>query len=191
MKFRRLHLVTACMRPENLPIIGRTIAERLHTPWTWWIVLDGRHVEHCAYEPDPGTSTVIMWAKPASHGFACGALRNAAIDQIQSGWVYALDDDTILHEHLWTFIIAGWPADLLGFVTLNRSGKIHSYADPALAVDVASFMWRKEAYPSARFEPFGMDSDTILYRQLYHETPSERRHITMFPAGYHNYLRPA
>ncbi len=72
----KLHILTACSRPENLPELAASIAEATCHPWDvhWHLIFD------------------LAQRNVGGH-----AIKNRMIDDIATGWVYILDDDTVMH----------------------------------------------------------------------------------------------
>jgi hypothetical protein len=73
-----LHVLTACTRPTNLPVIAESLATWGSADLIWHIRFDHRH-EHIGGQ----------------------AVKNALLDEIADGWVMFLDDDTVVHPKLW------------------------------------------------------------------------------------------
>lgn len=75
----RLHVLTACSRPDNLAALAGSLAAAATLNWElcWHLRfdLDRKHV-------------------------GGQQLKNDMLDQISDGWVYVLDDDTIVHPDL-------------------------------------------------------------------------------------------
>jgi hypothetical protein len=117
-----LHVITAISRPDNIPalwgsllMLARSLREDKADPpgvptldLCWWVVLDS------APRPLPPPLLRILGGKaeavpivPLFHASpsrdATGrptfghAQRNAALEYIQDGWVWALDDDNLCH----------------------------------------------------------------------------------------------
>ena len=74
----KLHVLTACTRPENLPRIAASLQKWGPVDFTWHIRFD--------------------WAKRHVGG---QALKNAMLDEIEDGWVWVLDDDTVANGKLY------------------------------------------------------------------------------------------
>ncbi len=72
----RLHVLTACTRPLNLPLLSDSITAALCEPWEvcWHIRFD-----------------------PAREHVGGHKLKNDMLEQIDDGWVVFLDDDTLMH----------------------------------------------------------------------------------------------
>ena len=76
----RIHVLTACSRPENLTKVGLSLAHaaRGHDV-TWHVRFDVERI------------------------YVGGqAVKNKLLDEISDGWVWILDDDTIVHPDLFS-----------------------------------------------------------------------------------------
>lgn len=76
-----LNILTAVSRPENLPKITESLAiaaekaPNVTVCWRWGFDLERRHV-------------------------GGQAVKNALLDEVEDGWVWCLDDDTLVHEDI-------------------------------------------------------------------------------------------
>ena len=75
----RLHVLTACTRPDNLPTIGKSLVNAMCEPW-----------ELCWH----------IRFNPAHDDLGGHRLKNEMLSQITDGWVTFLDDDTLMHPDL-------------------------------------------------------------------------------------------
>ncbi len=77
----RLHVITACSRPWNLQAVADSITEASCDPWQidWHVVFDLAKTHVGGQGP-----------------------KNRVLDQITDGWVFVLDDDTLMHPDLLT-----------------------------------------------------------------------------------------
>mgnify|MGYP001202445677 CR=1 FL=1 len=92
-----LNIITPCTRAQNLPIISQSI-NIPRASYTWWIVFDA----------EPGSIPHHLIPKNAralyhhnSKSVVGHAQRNYALQFIDDGLVYFLDDDTTLHPDLY------------------------------------------------------------------------------------------
>lgn len=74
----KLHVLTAVSRPENLPLVAESLATAavsapdVQVVWHWGFDLDRAHI-------------------------GGQAVKNALLDEIDDGWCWCLDDDTLAH----------------------------------------------------------------------------------------------
>lgn len=117
-----IHVITACSRPNNLDALFFSIEQELGSERNWHIVLDGlalteeectRVIEHYAEIPwifiTVFTDTTLSRAGGQS-------LKNLALQGKEfapDDWIYFLDDDTIVHPHLWTQLVQAERFDIL------------------------------------------------------------------------------
>ena len=87
-----LYLTTPCSRPENLPIISKTVPS-----FCKWIVLHEPHIIV------PKLDNMISIECPKT-GFVGADGRNYFLDNFDlkdEDWIYSLDDDNIVHPHFY------------------------------------------------------------------------------------------
>lgn len=83
-----LHVITACTRPANLPVMAESLGCWHRADLIWHIRFDFNH-EHIGGQ----------------------AVKNAVLEEISDGYVLFLDDDTIAHPKLWKRFLAHDGAD--------------------------------------------------------------------------------
>jgi hypothetical protein len=91
-----INIITPCSRPDNLI----KIFESINIPrenHRWIIVIDG---EEPSVKPEFPKNAEVYWHKEPLSIVGNGQ-RNYALGKINSGYLYFLDDDTILHPDLW------------------------------------------------------------------------------------------
>src|SRR3990167_1261604 len=76
----RIHALTACSRPENLTKVGLSLAHAARGHDVHWHVRFDLEREHVGGQ----------------------AVKNRLLDEISDGWVWILDDDTIVHPDLFS-----------------------------------------------------------------------------------------
>lgn len=103
-----LHIITPCSRPQNLSRIADSIilaaAQSSGTDLFlhWWIIFDAPQVGKvpvCSFIRALAISS-FSGEGNAQIGVSGNVQRNFAIDRIESGFVYFLDDDTVMHARL-------------------------------------------------------------------------------------------
>lgn len=117
-----IHLITPCQRPGNLPhVLGSIRRELDGLDWCWWTIIDGRLVDQQVPMLDPNHRVIASYPPPSI--FAAGFLRNVALRQIQEGWVYDLDDDTIIHPNFRILLERSHDKQAVFFDQIDRHGK--------------------------------------------------------------------
>lgn len=116
-----LNIVTPCSRVQNLPMVARNVMEIPCGNRMWWVVVDSvfpvKIPARNAWEiPDE----VMFIHDPAS--IVGHAQRNRALDSINEGHVYFLDDDTILHPDLWETVKNLDDYDFIHFNQVFKNG---------------------------------------------------------------------
>ena len=102
----KINIVTPCTRPDNLRLLFQSITKIPSTDdVTWYIVYDGRKIVSEDYFDFtkleiPSHLKIIILTFSSSRSIGGNDQRNCALRHITSGWVYFLDDDTLLHPKL-------------------------------------------------------------------------------------------
>ena len=155
-----LTIVTPCSRPENLP----RIAESITGPARWIVVVDSAVVQGKVEQPG---AEVIYHSEPGS--VAGHAQRNAALDLIDSGWVYFLDDDNIMHPDFWTLFDWLDEDDETGMVLVgqdvNGTRRVPERIGIGL-VDMAQLVVRRELIGDLRFPAHFYEADGMMIGAL-------------------------
>jgi len=102
-KLMLLNVITPCIRPQNLPTILESIlVSRADTPIhiNWYIVSDGkvpledeRYQSFIAAIPSLQDLSIILMSYEGN-----SSPRNKPMDAVESGLLFFLDDDTIMHR---------------------------------------------------------------------------------------------
>lgn len=92
-----INLITPCSRPENLHKIYQSINIPQEN-YRWIVVFDKDELPTDL----PPTVEPYLYRHPDSR--VGNGQRNYGIDLVTTGWVYFLDDDTLLHPQLWNEI---------------------------------------------------------------------------------------
>lgn len=122
-----LNIITPCSRPENLEKISASI-NIPRANYRWIVVFDLEKV------PDNVPSNAECYAHKNKESMSGNAQRNYALDLVRDGYVYFNDDDTTIHQDLWSSIKdlnndfisfkQAWPSGVLRLdgksVTLNN-----------------------------------------------------------------------
>ena len=146
----RLHILTACTRPENLPALAESIQAAMCEPWEfcWHIRFD-----------------------PARQHLGGHALKEDMLDQIEDGWVVFLDDDTLMHPDLPRRVAEH--LDAAGVVvSQDRTASLGHmlWATPENmrlgGVDIGQVVLRRELIGDADMPPYYGGDGTFLHEIL-------------------------
>lgn len=165
----RLHILTACTRPESLPAMAASLeaAARLHD-LTWHIRLD-----------------------PAREAVGGQAVKNAMLDQIRDGWVYILDDDNVLHPAFADAIPDDPALALIVCGQQHRNGWVRRPGRAMLKqtyVDAGQVVIRRAALGALRI-PLHYCGDGEWIEQFAARLPPAAIAYVDAPVTYYNWLR--
>lgn len=171
----KLNIVTACSRPENLYTMLPDIEEcaSLIDNVEWHIVFD---LSCCEPVYVPGAKTYGISLPESRYGMG---QRNLALDKIDDGWVYFLDDDNLINPELCTRIMSALREDrskrAFAFHQ-SLAGNNVRYANPKNMrvgyVDMAQVCIMRDFIGDARFELPKYEADGIFIERLYNHNPS-------------------
>ncbi len=163
----KLNIITPCSRPENLEDVELSIYTAiLHSfPYTlsnirWIVVMDGVNKPEINIE-----LAEFHYLESGELGISGNPQRNYALDIINDGYVYFLDDDNKIHHQFIKYyrsFISSYPDH--GFIVnqLNNDGSIRLYAPdiPSVGnVDTAQFLLTREMIGDVRWDPFNYCAD--------------------------------
>ena len=165
----RLTIVTPCSRPQNLSAIAESIKPgRSLFDVIWMVVFDNRE------------------CKESING---GHQRNCALDAIMDGWVYFLDDDTIIHPDLFSEL-AKVAAPAVAFEQ-DLETWIRKVAPSEMRVchiDMGQVVIRRELIGNTRFIVDQHIEDGLFIESIYKSNPNAWSFIDK-PLCYYNKLR--
>jgi hypothetical protein len=93
-------IITACSRPQNLKQIYDSIDFSLVEKW--YIIYDTSKSR--TYDFQFGQEPKIMELTCDKEGYAGHPQINKALELINDGFVYIMDDDNIFHKKFWTLL---------------------------------------------------------------------------------------
>lgn len=169
----KLHLLTACTRPQNIARLGESIdaARRPGADLIWHVRQDSerRHV-------------------------GGQAVKNTLIERVADGWLTVLDDDNLLHPALverLLMVTAEQPSAGLVVVGQALPGGGYRHATPGCLVvnqvDAAQLVIRRDALGDLRL-PETYAGDGLLAELLAAVLPAEAIVYLDEPLSYYNRL---
>ncbi len=167
-----LHIVTPVSRPWNLAALDESLRRGIRrTPYAWWVVFD---VARTTIPPRPIWCDAAYWGPGDGRTGAVGyPQRNWALDRIDDGWVYFLDDDNLIHpdmERVWEESLQAHPdADWFVFRQVRRDGTTYlpPHCPPRVGrIDVGQGIMKRERIGRMRFPADRYDADGALFERL-------------------------
>lgn len=172
-----LHIVTPVSRPNNLCWLADSIRDNLQNiPWDWWVVFD----RAVTIPLKPDYQRIKYWEYgPDENSIGGFSLRNHVLDLIDSGWLYFLDDDNIIHPDLETTLLFSWKsypsAQWFVFRQVRPDGSVylHPQCPPRTnSIDIGQCVMRKdligqdgEPVGPWRFPP-RRDADGVIFQEI-------------------------
>jgi hypothetical protein len=183
----RINIITLVSRPANLP----ALADNLRATWPdgqWYCVFDSKRLP--AIPPNRGW----CWSGMAAGDLAGGGLRNVALEQIDAGWVYLLDDDNLIHPELPAALaeaVREQPdkrAFIFNQVRADGSQRLRTGQPVHGAIDAGQFVLDRELIGLTRMRVGAYDSDYHFVAEVYARAP-ERFAFIARDVTYYNRLR--
>lgn len=189
-----LNIVTPVSRYDFLEIIYYSIKNTMKSKWIWYLVLDKSKLIDLPKICWPECK--ILFSENSEFGHDGGSAgRNIAIDNIHSGWISFLDDDTIMHPNFYnTFSkVNNFYPYALGFTVItcfsNNIPRIIPYPYGENQLDTSCFVFKREAINDIRWHLSPRLNDVVFYNQVWENFAPYIIHMTDV-AAYYNYLRP-
>jgi len=199
-----LNIVTLVTRPENLTKIRNSIEDAFNLVQDckltrrWLLLPDPRY---CALGTVPDADIIrcheLSNLHPAKSWFGAGTLRNRALQFINDGWIYFLDDDNLMHPKF-AFTLNYWlqrnraGKKIIVFSQLNSDGSPRLTAAPQnmrlYHVDSAQAVFLASLIRSYRFRENCRTEDGLLIEHIHREHPDEFLFVDA-PVSYFNALR--
>ena len=165
----RLTIITPCSRPQNLPAMAESIKPgRSMFDVIWMVVFDNGE------------------CKESING---GHQRNCALDAITDGWVYFLDDDTIIHPDFFSELAkantsaVAFEQDLGTWIRKVAQSEMR-----VCHIDMGQVVIRRELIGNTRFIVDQHIEDGLFIESIYKSNPNAWLFIDK-PLCYYNKLR--
>lgn len=165
-----MYLVTPCSRPENLDRVKESI--QFDKIEKWYIVYDNAKFEFSRRYTDP---KIVEIECHDSNGIAGHQFRNKALDVIaqqrESGFVYFVDDDNIVHPNFWNIkfdpeeaLVYTFPQQLSvdGDIIKVRKGDLPLPGH----IDMAQYVVHTDLIGNKRFVPDTYEADGIFVFEI-------------------------
>lgn len=178
----RLNIVSPCCRPENLPNMLKSI--NLDLIEKWYIIYDARHVPFQKIFDHPK----IVEMECHEEGVVGHQIRNMALDIIQHGLVYFLDDDNIIHPYFWE-VASNFIEGLVYTFDIVHSNGIKRIGDTPFTnfIDTAQYVFDIKLVHT-RFDVTDYRSDGHFIKSIVMKDHTKWRYIPKI-ASYYNYVK--
>jgi hypothetical protein len=186
-----LTIITPCCRQGNLPHLFNSINfDKIHK---WIIVYDTSNERNYSklYEEHPKIQEYFC-----SGGISGNPQRNFALDIVEDGFIYFLDDDNIIHPNFWAVVEQ---LDDNHFFTFDQIGndycKYHYGSDilegnrvELFYIDTAMYILHKKFINDIRWKNELYNADGHFITDIYNNHKSSHKYINIV-ASYYNHLR--
>jgi len=184
-----LSIITACSRPQNLMKIYESI--KFNQIEKWYIIYDTskcrKYEEQFTVDLHANKILELMYNKP---GFAGHPQINYAIDLIEDGFVYIMDDDNIFHPTFWILLkdldeeyIYTWDQDRIQENRILKGGQIEEEK-----IDTSQFIVPRFLIGSVKWAEQKSAGDFRFISQIYKKHETKFKYIPKI-ACYHNYIK--
>ena len=191
IEIKMLTIITPCYRQELLPQIKDTIAfEHIKE---WIIVYDPTktYKTQAVFDHPQIRELHMQYREPWSR--MGNSQRDYAIEQVESGWIYFLDDDTVMHPSFWKI---AQEAELPYFYTfemidLDYDSVVKGGDVTQGKIDTAMFLVHKDHIGAIKWSTVGNDvgGDYFFIDKIQRQNPKALKNIPTI-ACYHNKLVP-
>jgi hypothetical protein len=180
-----INIVTACSRPENLPKLFSSIRfEHIHM---WHIVYDTskNNTIQFQFQGNPKISERTCDVKGI-----CGHPQiNYALDRIQEGYVYVLDDDNIMHPDFWNIVSKFDGEHVFTFDQFRspQGRKLLGNQIKESKIDTSQFIVPRKLIGSTRWVEQKHNGDFFFINEIHNNHPTKFKYISGVYA-YWNFL---
>lgn len=179
----KVYIITPCYRPANLDLMFKSIDFDLI--YRWYIVYDTTR-NRTYTRKYPGHPKIIE-LESSDVGISGNAQRNAALNIVEDGFVYFLDDDNVVHPDLWVELpkmtsnhYYSWDQlrnpegdDTDWVLFKNEKGKILKGDTLKLQrIDTAQVLIPKKFFEGLQWKTDDYKADGILIESVYKKNPS-------------------
>ena len=197
------NIITRCSRTKNLLKVKDSIFNQSSNVM-WYVYFDTLHLKDIDADlltqlQDPNIKITFKKSIPGDYGHQ---FINEAIDSIESGWIYVLDDDNILHEDFiqtLTSKIKENPDKRAFIFDQKVDGKDFTKLDIRVAktenmkvqhIDMAQFILRRDLIGEMRLKSGDYKADGYFIEEIYKMNPEDFFFINQILC-YYNFLTGA
>lgn len=186
----KLNIITRCTRLNYIRDVMGSIFNQSHNEIDvkWWLVFDIRNLKEIdtQFLRDVSDINCDVSYYIGDEGDFGHQLINKTIDKIDSGWIYVLDDDNLLHENFYqrlVEIIKENPRKRAIVFSQKVDGKDFSGLDIRIGspenckvshIDMAQFVVRRDLFgDSYRILPMMYVADGLMIEKMFNENKND------------------
>ena len=186
----KLNIITRCTRLNYIRDVMSSIFNQSHNEIDvkWWLVFDIRNLKEIdtQFLKDVSDINCDVSYYIGDEGDFGHQLINKTIDKIDSGWIYVLDDDNLLHENFYqrlVEIIKENPRKRAIVFSQKVDGKDFSGLDIRIGspenckvshIDMAQFVVRRDLFgDSYRILPMMYVADGLMIEKMFNENKND------------------
>ena len=182
-----LSIITACSRPQNLKKIYDSID--FSQVAKWYIVYDTSKCRTYDLQGQFATENKIIEITCNIEGSAGHPQINMALELINDGFVYVMDDDNIFHKKFWTLLpsldpefVYTWDQNRIQEDRYLKGGVIERRK-----IDTSQFIVPRKLIGSIRWAVHKFEGDFRFISQIYKAHEGKFKYIPEV-ACYHNFI---
>jgi hypothetical protein len=179
-----LNIITPCSRQYNIEILHDSIDFDKITKW--FIVYDTSNGKTYTkmYEGHPK-----IIETECSGGISGNPQRNFALDLVEDGFVYFLDDDNIIHSNFWSIAVSLDEKYFYTFDQLRDSNGNILHGNKLLGghIDTAMFIVHKNHIKDIKWKNDKYDADGYFIIEVSEKNPGCHVYMNVI-ASYYNYI---
>jgi hypothetical protein len=152
---KKLQIITACSRPQNLNIIKKNIEDIVKISYDWYIIYDQK--------TDPvyiESENIKLYKNNDPSAFGNGEKSWGLKFKDDYEFVYFLDDDNLLHENFMELF--NYIDDTSDIYIFNQKDRMQSGTDKGCTegrIDTACFLMRTRIIGDLEWHPFDYGAD--------------------------------
>ena len=187
----KLNIITRCTRPDFLEKVKKSIFTTILFDIKWWVVFDTRVIKDI--DADFLANLQLLGGEAiflkGEEGDMAHSLLSKVIDKIEDGFIYFLDDDTIVHPTFWSIVDLFNPAYFYTFDQLrDKQGTIfHGNDIRVFYIDTAMYVVHKQHVKDTKWRNHRYNADGHFICDIYDTNMGFHKYIKL-TAAYYNYL---
>jgi hypothetical protein len=179
----KLFIITPCSRPENLETLKNSIHFDKITQW--YIIYDTRNKN---FKKNYEGIDKIIELECKNEGIVGHQIRNFALDIIEEGLIYFLDDDTIMHPFFWTLLENCTYDRIYTWNLMYKLGHVLQGNNPVPGkIDMSQFLCDRKLVANLRFQAHNYSGDGVFINELCLSHNEKTLHFN-YIASYYNWL---